>query len=166
LFAALAALWLTFLVLTSSLSHPAHLLLLMYESPTDQHKHKPHLTTPADGHQHPVTAYKPQGVHDYSTFADKKRPSGLGRLKRKKPHLVERGIRPERTAEKNARHIWKLDVLEEPRPAWPPVAGAGACGGGGGGGGGGEGGGAQAAPGLLGSGRVRVEVAGNGFLYR
>ncbi|GBF90172.1 tRNA pseudouridine(38,39,40) synthase [Raphidocelis subcapitata] len=100
-----------------------------------------------------------KGVHDYSTFADKKRPSGLGRLKRKKPHLAERGIKPERTSEKNFRHVWKLEVLEEPRPAWPPGdLGAVAEGGGGGGG--------EGAAEGLGSGRVRVEVAGNGFLYR
>ncbi|KAI8476479.1 MAG: pseudouridine synthase [Monoraphidium minutum] len=82
------------------------------------------------------------GIHDYSAFMDKKRPSGLGRLKRKKPHLVEKGIRPERTPDKNLRHLWKLDVLREPDAAWPPLA-----------------------PGA-GGGHVRIEVAGNGFLYR
>jgi hypothetical protein len=78
---------------------------------------------------------------------DKKRPSGLGRLKRKKPHLVEAGIKPVRTPDKNIRHLWKLDIIPEEEPAWPPRGLAGHGGGGGGG-------------------RVRVEVAGNGFLYR
>jgi hypothetical protein len=69
---------------------------------------------------------------------------GLGRLKRRKPHLVERGIKPERTSDKNVRHLWKLDVIEEPDAPWPPPPYGGAPGGG----------------------HVRVEVAGNGFLYR
>lgn len=46
---------------------------------------------------------KNQGTHDYSAFMDKKRPAGLGRMKRKKPHLVEAGIKPERTPDKNIR---------------------------------------------------------------
>jgi len=82
-------------------------------------------------------------VHDYSAFMDKRRPSGLGRLKKKKPHLVEQGIRPVRTPDKNVRHVWKLTVAREEDAAWPPAEVVGGRGG-----------------------RVRIEVAGNGFLYR
>jgi hypothetical protein len=88
-----------------------------------------------------------QGVHDFSAFQDKKRPSGLGRLKRKKPHLAEKGIKPTRTPDKNVRHIWRLAVVPEADLPWPPAHATTTCGGG---------------PPT----RVRVEVAGNGFLYR
>lgn len=87
--------------------------------------------------------------------------AGLGRLKRKKPHLVEKGIMPVRTPEKNVRHLWKLDVIQEEDAPWPPAFGASSSSSEGSGGGGGS---LWAGSGS--GGHVRIEVAGNGFLYR
>ncbi|KAF8072846.1 truA1 [Scenedesmus sp. PABB004] len=54
------------------------------------------------------------GVKDFSTFADNKRPAGLGALKRKKPKLAAlaaAGVKPVRTPEKNTRLLWRADVV-------------------------------------------------------
>ncbi|KAF5833245.1 pseudouridine synthase [Dunaliella salina] len=40
----------------------------------------------------------------------------LGNLKRKKPYLVAKGIRPKRNSEKNTRTLGELDIMEEQNP--------------------------------------------------
>lgn len=50
------------------------------------------------------------GSHDFSTFQDTRRPSGMGNVKRKRPKLAALGIKPVRTAEKNTRFLWRADV--------------------------------------------------------
>ncbi|KAG2488767.1 hypothetical protein HYH03_012765 [Edaphochlamys debaryana] len=52
------------------------------------------------------------GRHDFTTFADAKRPAGLGSAKRKNPKLAEKGIKPERTAAKNTRILTHLTLSE------------------------------------------------------
>lgn len=41
---------------------------------------------------------------------------GLGALKRKRPHLVAKGIKPVRTPEKNIRTLWRAQVTQEEVP--------------------------------------------------
>ena len=134
---------------THTYTHPIlsyHIISYPVQS-TRTHTHT-HTLTHARTHERTHThthTHTHTYTHTHTDAIKRKRthPPGLGRLKRKKPHLTERGIKPERTAEKNTRHLWKLAVVEEPDPSWPPPL-----------------------PGGPGGGHVRVEVAGNGFLYR
>jgi len=56
------------------------------------------------------------GTHDFSAFMDARRPAGLGSLKRKKPHLALKGIKPVRTAAKNTRALGECSVVEAVNP--------------------------------------------------
>lgn len=56
------------------------------------------------------------GTHDFTALADTRRAAGLGNLKRKKPYLVAKGIRPKRNSEKNTRTLGELEVIEEQNP--------------------------------------------------
>ena len=59
------------------------------------------------------------GPRDFTALSDSKRPSGLGAAKRKRPklaRLAEQGLlgpRPERTAQRNTRVLWRAGALDE-----------------------------------------------------